>query len=70
MRVLRPGDPFEKLVERELIERADAYRLDELVRVTRAQAIMTGQVTAMCLGIPAEVVRQVGEFVLGGEQDG
>lgn len=69
MRVLRPGDPVEKLIERALIEREGEYRDELRVALLRAQAVLTGQVAALCMGAPAEFVVQVGE-AMGGERDG
>lgn len=72
MSPLRPGDPVEKLIERELVERESRRRDMEMVDAARVQAVLTGYMVALSLGAPYEAVSQVAKFVmtLGGEADG
>lgn len=70
--VLRPGDPFEKQVLRSLVEVESRRRDTERMVMARSQAILTGQVMALCLDVPGERVASVGaaiEEMLGGEAD-
>lgn len=70
--MLRPGDPVERLIVRELVERESRRRESELEEGVRVQAVLTGYMVALSLGVPYEQVVRVGKFVmtLGGEARG
>jgi hypothetical protein len=68
--VLAPGDPVEKLVERELVAAADRERVEELAALVNAGAVRAGQTVALCLGADPKVVDGWGQVLLkGGESD-
>lgn len=65
--VLRPGDPFEQLLTAALITSAAHERTQQTHEHT-AQAVLTGQTIAFCMGIDPDWVQKVGEILLGGDE--
>jgi hypothetical protein len=66
-RVLAPGDPVSKLVERALIRARDEERTDELVALARTGGVIAGQVVALSLGADPKSVMKISELLLGGD---
>jgi hypothetical protein len=68
-RVLAPGDPVSKLVERALIQARDTERTDELVALARTGGVIAGQVVALSLGADPKSVMKISELLLGGDDE-